>query len=179
MPLNWRKKQMCDLAIHTVLCLCQAWTISRYTTFWGYYCLHWVRTYLIKHRHLCLINDNYRPANTFHLHMIIRLSAFDCKPIKHLSKDLPSVTKFYLLVLQYSGVKWWWDICGWNRDVKDILQVTNYVRDRILALRREHEGQYQNVASLRTNSQKYLVNFFKKGQLSKLFFLFPVSNTVC
>lgn len=27
---------------------------------------------------------------------------------------------------------------------------------------------------LRTNAQKYLPNYFRKGQLEKLFFLFPV-----
>lgn len=52
-------------------------------------------------------------------------------------------------------------------------KVTNYVKERIGALRREHQGQYGNITAIRTNSQKYLVNFFAKGQLTKLFFLFP------
>ena len=55
------------------------------------------------------------------------------------------------------------------------VQVTSFVRDRIAALRREHPGEYGNICAIRTNSQKYLVNYFAKGQLTKLFLLFPVS----
>jgi tRNA (guanine-N7-)-methyltransferase len=42
-----------------------------------------------------------------------------------------------------------------------------------VALRREHPGCYENISCIRTNSMKYLPNFFQKGQLTKLFFLFP------
>lgn len=56
-----------------------------------------------------------------------------------------------------------------------MLQVTHYVSDRIKALQQENPGGYGNIAVVRTNSQKYLVNYFAKGQLKKLFFLFPVS----
>jgi hypothetical protein len=52
-------------------------------------------------------------------------------------------------------------------------QVSEYVRERILALRAQHPGQYGNVAVLRTNAMKYLPNLFAKGQLTKMFFLFP------
>ena len=52
--------------------------------------------------------------------------------------------------------------------------------DRIKALRNNakiepgsHESDYQNVACIRTNAMKHLPNFFEKGQLSTLFFLFP------
>ena len=55
-----------------------------------------------------------------------------------------------------------------------MLQVALYVKERVQALRREHPGQYGNIACVRTNTQKYLPNFFRKGQLTKLFFLFPV-----
>jgi hypothetical protein len=46
-----------------------------------------------------------------------------------------------------------------------------------VALRREHEsdGKYQNISVLRTNAMKFMVNYFSKGQLTKMFFLFPVS----
>ena len=47
------------------------------------------------------------------------------------------------------------------------------MRERILALRRENAGQYENVACLRTNAMKFLPHYFRKGQLEKLFFLFP------
>jgi tRNA (guanine-N7-)-methyltransferase len=53
------------------------------------------------------------------------------------------------------------------------VKVSDYVMDRIKALRTLHSGQYQNIACLRTNAMKYLTNFFHKGQLSKIFFLFP------
>ncbi|KAJ4966407.1 hypothetical protein NE237_018256 [Protea cynaroides] len=52
-------------------------------------------------------------------------------------------------------------------------KVTEYVRERILALRKANLGQYQNISVVRTNSMKYIPNFFEKGQLSKMFFLFP------
>ena len=53
------------------------------------------------------------------------------------------------------------------------VKVSDYVKDRITALREEFPGKYQNIACIRTNAMKYLPNFFKKGQLSKMFFLFP------
>ncbi|KAM0038343.1 putative tRNA (guanine(46)-N(7))-methyltransferase [Helianthus debilis subsp. tardiflorus] len=52
-------------------------------------------------------------------------------------------------------------------------KVTEYVKERILALRVSNPGQYQNVSVLRTNSMKYIPNYFEKAQLSKMFFLFP------
>ncbi|CBI20788.3 unnamed protein product, partial [Vitis vinifera] len=52
-------------------------------------------------------------------------------------------------------------------------KVTEYVKERILALRVANPGQYQNVSVVRTNSMKYIPNYFGKGQLSKMFFLFP------
>ncbi|GAB2233365.1 hypothetical protein Droror1_Dr00002587 [Drosera rotundifolia] len=52
-------------------------------------------------------------------------------------------------------------------------KVTEYVKERILALRSTNPGQYQNVSVVRTNSMKYIPNYFEKGQLSKMFFLFP------
>lgn len=35
------------------------------------------------------------------------------------------------------------------------------------------KGNYDNISALRVNAMKFLPNFFKKGQLSKLFFLHP------
>lgn len=48
------------------------------------------------------------------------------------------------------------------------------MRERILALRSAHPGQYQNASVLRSNGMKYITHYFHKGQLEKLFFLFPV-----
>lgn len=53
------------------------------------------------------------------------------------------------------------------------VKVSDYVVDRIKALRALHSGQYKNIACLRTNAMKYLVNYFQKGQLKKIFFLYP------
>ncbi|XP_061731439.1 tRNA (guanine-N(7)-)-methyltransferase isoform X2 [Nerophis ophidion] len=53
------------------------------------------------------------------------------------------------------------------------VKVSDYVRDRITALRQSSPGSYQNIACIRSNAMKYLPNFFFKGQLSKMFFLFP------
>jgi tRNA (guanine-N7-)-methyltransferase len=52
-------------------------------------------------------------------------------------------------------------------------KVTEYVAQKVLALRAEHPGQYQNVSVVQTNAMKHMANFFEKGQLEKLFFLFP------
>jgi len=62
------------------------------------------------------------------------------------------------------------------------VQVTQYVADKISALRHTHStptdpkhipGGYQNISVVRANSMKFLPNFFGKHQLSKVFFLFP------
>lgn len=53
------------------------------------------------------------------------------------------------------------------------VKVSDYVKDRIESLRHIHPGKYENIACVRTNSMKYLVNYFHKAQLSKMFFLYP------
>ena len=53
------------------------------------------------------------------------------------------------------------------------VKVSDYVRERIAALREEHGGEYNNIALIRANAMKHLPNFFFKGQLTKMFFLFP------
>ncbi|XP_072105962.1 tRNA (guanine-N(7)-)-methyltransferase [Mobula birostris] len=53
------------------------------------------------------------------------------------------------------------------------VKVSDYVIDRIKSLRASNPGKYQNIACIRSNAMKYLPNFFNKGQLSKMFFLFP------
>ncbi|CAD7696831.1 unnamed protein product [Ostreobium quekettii] len=52
-------------------------------------------------------------------------------------------------------------------------KVTEFVRQRIAALRQQHPGQYTNISCVRSNAQKYLPNYFRKGELEKMFFLFP------
>jgi tRNA (guanine-N7-)-methyltransferase len=71
-------------------------------------------------------------------------------------------------------------------------QVTDYVIDRIQALRSQNPppadsistpgaeaetqpavGKYQNISALRSNTMKFLPNFFTQGQLSKIFLCFP------
>ncbi|KAF5401872.1 tRNA (guanine-N(7)-)-methyltransferase B [Paragonimus heterotremus] len=53
------------------------------------------------------------------------------------------------------------------------LKVSDFVKEKITALRLNHPGLYYNIACLRTNAMKFLPNFFQKGQLHKLFFLYP------
>lgn len=53
------------------------------------------------------------------------------------------------------------------------IKVSDFVMDRIRALRIAQPGDFGNVACLRTNAMKYLPNYFSRGQLKKLFFLFP------
>lgn len=45
------------------------------------------------------------------------------------------------------------------------VKVSDYVNDRINALRIQNPDSYQNIAVLRTNAMKYLPNFFHKGQV--------------
>lgn len=54
-------------------------------------------------------------------------------------------------------------------------QVTEYVQERIKALRAQNPDTmlYQNASCIRANTMKFLPNFFKKGQLSKVFLCFP------
>ena len=52
-------------------------------------------------------------------------------------------------------------------------KVTEFVRLRLLALRKEVPGSYENTSVMRTNSMKFLPNYFRKGCLNKLFFCFP------
>lgn len=55
------------------------------------------------------------------------------------------------------------------------VQVTNYVEDRIIALRQKNLSTkgYQNINVIRGNAMKFLPNFFHKAQLEKMFFCFP------
>ena len=50
------------------------------------------------------------------------------------------------------------------------LKVSDYVRDRVVALREQNPGKYQNINCLRNNAMKYLPNFFYKGQVSGISF---------
>ncbi|KAI0602127.1 putative methyltransferase [Biscogniauxia sp. FL1348] len=54
-------------------------------------------------------------------------------------------------------------------------QVTAFVQDRITALRAQNSesGLYQNIGCLRANTMKFLPNFFRKAQLTKIFICFP------
>lgn len=49
------------------------------------------------------------------------------------------------------------------------VKVSDYVIDRIAALRSKHPGKYQNIACLRTNAMKYLPNYFNKGQVCLIY----------
>ncbi|KAK2076074.1 hypothetical protein QBZ16_001410 [Prototheca wickerhamii] len=51
-------------------------------------------------------------------------------------------------------------------------KVSEYVRARVEALRKQQPGKYWNAGCIRTNAMKNLPNYFEKGQLEKMFFLF-------
>lgn len=58
------------------------------------------------------------------------------------------------------------------------VQVTQYVEDRIVALRKNHamdDYKYQNIGVLRGNAMKFLPNFLKKSIIKDVF-LFPRSS---
>ncbi|KAJ9640244.1 tRNA (guanine-N(7)-)-methyltransferase (tRNA(m7G46)-methyltransferase) [Knufia peltigerae] len=58
-------------------------------------------------------------------------------------------------------------------------QVLDYVIGRVAALRAQNQSTetqhspYQNISALRTNTMKFLPNYFRQGQLSKIFLCFP------
>ena len=52
-------------------------------------------------------------------------------------------------------------------------KVAEFAHEKIVSLRREHEGRYQNVDVIQTNTMKYVPQFFFKGQLEKMMFCFP------
>ncbi|XP_053907513.1 tRNA (guanine-N(7)-)-methyltransferase isoform X1 [Cuculus canorus] len=52
-------------------------------------------------------------------------------------------------------------------------KVAAFAGQRLRALRAAQRGSFGNAAVLRANAMKHLPHFFHKGQLSKLFFLFP------
>lgn len=52
------------------------------------------------------------------------------------------------------------------------VKVSDYIQDWIQALRAAPGGGFQNIACLCSNAMKHLPNFYK-GQLTKMFFLFP------
>jgi tRNA (guanine-N7-)-methyltransferase len=52
-------------------------------------------------------------------------------------------------------------------------KVTEYVRLRIVNARKDEAPGYQNCSVMRTNSMKFLPNYFEPASLEKLFFCFP------
>lgn len=52
-------------------------------------------------------------------------------------------------------------------------RVAEFCRRRLLEMRTEHPGKYGNIAFERTNVMKFLVNYFAKGNLEKMFFCYP------
>ena len=53
--------------------------------------------------------------------------------------------------------------------------MAEFVQQKISALRSSHAdtGAYQNIACLRANTMKFMPNFFRKSQLTKIFLCFP------
>ena len=53
------------------------------------------------------------------------------------------------------------------------LPVVEHVLDKLNTLRAANPGQYLNVSCERANAMRYLPAYFEKGQITKMFFLFP------
>lgn len=53
------------------------------------------------------------------------------------------------------------------------LRVAEYTQNRIKKLREENPGKYNNIWAIRANAMKHITNYFHKGQLSKIFFMYP------
>ena len=53
------------------------------------------------------------------------------------------------------------------------MSVTQFVQDKIKAMRDKNPGAYRNIACVRANAMKFTPNFFRRGQLAKMFFCFP------
>jgi tRNA (guanine-N7-)-methyltransferase len=45
------------------------------------------------------------------------------------------------------------------------VKVSDYVQDRIKALRSKYPDKYKNIACIRSNAMKHLPNFFRKAQV--------------
>ncbi len=57
------------------------------------------------------------------------------------------------------------DVHSWTRfnmQLRCSVQVAEYVKERVLALRRENPGLYENVACTRTNAMKFMPHYFRK-----------------
>lgn len=52
-------------------------------------------------------------------------------------------------------------------------KVAEFAHEKIVSLRRENAGSYENVDVIQTNTMKYVPQFFAKGQLEKMMFCFP------
>lgn len=52
-------------------------------------------------------------------------------------------------------------------------KVSEYVQKRIIALRTQQPGCFGNVWCVRTNAMRYIPNYVHKGQLNRIFILFP------
>lgn len=52
-------------------------------------------------------------------------------------------------------------------------RVVEYVQQLIEEHQTEKPSEYTNISVIETNAMKFMPNFFSKGQLQKLFFLFP------
>eukprot|EP01102_Stenamoeba_stenopodia_P009713 TRINITY_DN2874_c0_g1_i2.p1 TRINITY_DN2874_c0_g1~~TRINITY_DN2874_c0_g1_i2.p1 ORF type:complete len:170 (+),score=32.19 TRINITY_DN2874_c0_g1_i2:390-899(+) len=53
------------------------------------------------------------------------------------------------------------------------LKAVQFVKEKIETLREKQPGQYENISVVQSNAMKYLPAYFRKGQLKKIFFLFP------
>jgi len=92
-----------------------------------------------------------------------------CSPLLTASIEC-SVCLYTFLRLEHLQLGFFFNACAH----KQSKQLCTCAAPCTASLRLEHPGQYGNVSCVRTNAMKYLPNYFQKGQLTKIFFLFPV-----
>jgi len=63
------------------------------------------------------------------------------------------------------------DKLSFGLEIRD--KVVNFVGEKIRALRLKNNGSYGNISVIRTNAMRHITNYFRKGQIEKMFFCFP------
>jgi len=53
---------------------------------------------------------------------------------------------------------------SFGMEIRD--KLINYIGEKIVALRHNEPGHYQNISCVRTNAQRHITNYFKKHQVS-------------
>ncbi|KAJ2789975.1 tRNA (guanine-N(7)-)-methyltransferase (tRNA(m7G46)-methyltransferase) [Coemansia helicoidea] len=98
------------------------------------------------------------------------------KVVNYLQKRIEALRAFQHGLLQRPGGAEWVDVrAKLRREIAELSAPQDPAAPELHdngETERLVPGHYENIASMRINCQKYLPNFFEKGQLSKIFILF-------